>query len=103
MSNPYFAQHMSQEMLGCESGSERSIARQVVIREFAGHENAEDKCGKCGSDAFYRPTVGCVMCPSCRAIRKRGWECMETGEKIFGAIAGEKLAVNTWAHIEEWR
>ena len=61
--NPWQVQHTADETVF--SGR---LAKQLVDGEYAGTEEYDTDCGMCGSPAYYRATVGAVMCPNCRAI-----------------------------------
>lgn len=67
--NPWQARHAADETV-FQGGNSR-LAAQIVAGEYAGTEEYDTDCGKCGSAAYYRATVGAVMCPNCRAIEIR--------------------------------
>jgi len=64
--NPWQARHAADERVF--SGRN---ADAIVAGEYAGTEEYDCDCGLCGSPAYYRATVGAVMCPNCRAIEIR--------------------------------
>ena len=67
--NPWIEQHIVAEMdyqwhLGRRGA--RAMAEKLVRLEFAGAPDPID-C-ECGEKAWYRATVGAMICPSCRAL-----------------------------------
>ena len=102
MRNPWIDQHMQAEMDFTGDGYTRRAAAALVRGEFAGHEEPEDNCGLCGAPSFYRPTVGAVQCPSCRAVRVPVWVhkvtgAVRRGSSIPGSIADQYRLDYEWA------
>jgi hypothetical protein len=72
--NPFFQAHLDAELVysvGGDSTLSRRQATAMVIREFlsSGYPDEAQKCGHCGElSAWYRPTVGAVMCIGCGSV-----------------------------------
>ena len=70
MKNPYAARWQDIHSTSLPHGHE------LVRLEVEDAESREvETCGKCGSDAYYRPGVGAYNCPNCQAVL-----IMRTGE-----------------------
>ena len=71
--NPFFHDHLSAELAYSSGGMfNRRQLTQIVIDEFlrSGYPDEAMECGNCGHEsAWYRPTVGAVMCIGCRSVR----------------------------------
>lgn len=75
--NPWATQHISRERRYF-AGNEAEMAGAYLEAEYAeGRETAT--CGLCGTEAFYKPTIGTHKCFTCGAIRT-GRTDQETGE-----------------------
>jgi hypothetical protein len=67
--NPWVALHMDAEMLSTGEGYTRSMARALVLSEFAnGPDPMDCEAPGCNGVAWYRATVGALMCPDCRSL-----------------------------------
>lgn len=64
MRNPYIDSHIAAET-DFQNGN-RPLAEAMVMHEYAGAPDPVD-C-TCGSKAFYKATVGAMICPSCRSM-----------------------------------
>lgn len=68
--NPWQDVHLDDEIAFTGDGYTREQAARAVATEYDGMDEAYT-CGHCGSDqAFYRATVGAVMCTACDAVRR---------------------------------
>lgn len=81
--NPFFQAHLDAELVYSSGGMfNRRQLTQIVIDEFlrSGYPDEAMKCGNCGHEsAWYRPTVGAVMCIGCTSVRV-GRANKETGK-----------------------
>lgn len=62
MTNPWIARHIDDE----SAYQPRWLARKLVLLEFAGCPDPTP-C-ECGGTAWFRATVGSLMCPDCRRL-----------------------------------
>lgn len=68
--NPWRDVHLDDEMAFTGDGYTREQAARAVAAEYDGMDEAYT-CGNCSSDrAFYRATVGAVMCTARDAVRR---------------------------------
>lgn len=70
MCDPWFDLHLQAELDYTGGGYTRRQAAALVRQEFA---NGPAPCAcDCGGKAWYRPTVGAMQCPDCRALYRTG-------------------------------
>jgi hypothetical protein len=63
--NPWKARHVDAER--AFQDGDRRLAEQLVNNEYAGAPR-ELVCAGCGGFAYWRATVGAMMCPDCRSM-----------------------------------
>jgi len=91
--NPFFQAHLDAELaysVGGDSTLTRRQATARVINEFlnSGHPDKAMECGNCRTDgAWWRPTVGAVMCINCRSVRVGRYD-KETGNVTISWTKG---------------
>jgi len=67
--NPWQDVHAEDDRAYTGDGYTAAMSRALTASEYAGEDQAHT-CGNCGSGrAFYRATVGAVMCTACSAVR----------------------------------
>lgn len=68
--NPWRAVHEEDDLAFTGDGYSPAMSRVGTAAEYEGMDEAHI-CGKCGSPrAFWRATVGAVMCTACSAVRR---------------------------------
>jgi ribosomal protein S27E len=71
--NPFFQAHLDAELVYSSGGMyNRRQLTAIVIDEFlrSGYPDEAMTCGNCGHEsAWYRPTVGAIMCIGCGSVR----------------------------------
>jgi len=68
--NPWQAVHAEDDRAFVGDGYTAAASRALTASEYAGQDQAHT-CGNCGSErAYFRATVGAVMCTACDAVRR---------------------------------